>query len=138
MDPRVVGLLRRLAEIESGEEIATTVLGGGRRETVRRPHAEVTELRPEAGVLAVRHGTRVARLHLPEAEALALLATAAEDASAAWGEPLSAEEGAARLLSVWLDESVATREPHPTGWWTYRGAGFDPLPPWEAHRGRRA
>ncbi|MCZ2838126.1 hypothetical protein [Modestobacter sp. VKM Ac-2985] len=56
------------------------------------------------------------------------------DAEVLWGPGVSAVESAARLMLVHWDESLATREPHPTGWWTHRGGGFDPEPPWEAHR----
>ena len=57
-----------------------------------------------------------------------------EDAELLWGPGVSAVESAARLMLVHWDESLATREPHPTGWWTYRSGTFDPEPPWEAHR----
>jgi hypothetical protein len=137
MDARVVAVLRLLAEMESGEEIETRFLGGGRTETVSRRHAEVTELRPEEGILAVRHGDTVARLHFDEAVLLEFIDGAGEDGADAWGEPLSDEVAAARFLSVHLDESLATREPHESGWWTYRPGGFDPVPPWEAHARRR-
>ncbi|SOD93395.1 hypothetical protein [Blastococcus haudaquaticus] len=137
MDPRVVTVLRRLAEIESGTSIGTTFLGGGRSETVTRQHAEVTELLPEQGIVEIRHGDEVARLHFDEAVLLEFIAAAAESGEDAWGEPLPAEESAARFLSVHLDESLGTREPHESGWWTYRAGGFDPLPPWEAHARRR-
>jgi hypothetical protein len=56
----------------------------------------------------------------------------AADPEGVWGPGVGAVESAARLLLVHLDESLETREPHPTGWWTYRGGGFDPVPPWEA------
>ena len=137
MDARVVAVLRLLAEIESGEEVETRFLGGGRTETVTRPHAEVTELRPEEGVLAVRHGETVARLHFDEAELLAFIDGAGDEGEDVWGEPLSDEVAAARFLSIHLDESLATREPHESGWWTQHAGGFDPVPPWEAHARRR-
>ena len=133
MDPRVVAVLRLLAEIEGGDEVETMFLGGGRTETATRRHAEVTELRPEDGVLAVRHGETVARLHFDEATLLGFIDGAGGEGSAAWGERLSYEVAAARFLSVHLDESLATREPHESGWWTYGDGGFDPVPPWEAH-----
>lgn len=60
-----------------------------------------------------------------------------EDPELIWGPGVSGLESAARLLTVHWDESLATREPHPTGWWTHRGGGFDPEPPWETHRTRR-
>jgi hypothetical protein len=134
VDRRVVTVLRLLAEIESADETLTTVLGGGRTETVTRQHAEVTELRPEEGSLQVRHDGRIARLHFEESVVLELLRVAGRDAEDAWGEALQDEEAAARFLSVHLDESLATRKPHESGWWTYRAGGFDPVPPWEANR----
>ena len=134
MDPRAERLLRRLVEIETGESVITTDLGGGRTETVRRPHATVPEFAPERGVVVIEHDGTVARLQLDEAELLTVLVEAARDASEVWGPGVSDEEAAARFLSVWLDESLATREPHPSGWWTLRKCWFHPLPPWEAPR----
>jgi hypothetical protein len=119
MDPRVVDVLRLFAEKESSDGVA-----------------EVTDLRPEEGIVELRHGDTLARLHFDEAEMLAFLRTAGEDAEGAWGLPLSDEEAAARFLTIHLDESLATREPHESGWWTYRAGGFDPIPPWEAHTRR--
>jgi len=136
MDARVVAVLRLLAEIEGGEEVETTFLANGRTETVSRRHAEVTDLRPDEGVLAVRHGDTVARLHFDEAELLACIDGAGREGEDVWGEPLSDEVAAARFLSIHLDESLATREPHESGWWTHRAGGFDPVPPWEAHAQR--
>jgi hypothetical protein len=136
MDARVVAVLRLLAEMESGEVVETRFLGNGRAETVTRRHAEVTELRPEEGILAVRHGETVALLHFDEAELLEFIDGAGEDGGDVWDEPLSDEVAAARLLSIHLDESLATREPHESGWWTHRAGGFDPVPPWEAHTRR--
>ncbi|SDY44765.1 hypothetical protein SAMN05661080_03507 [Modestobacter sp. DSM 44400] len=52
------------------------------------------------------------------------------------GPGVTGLESAARLLLVHWDESLATREPHPSGWWTYQECGFDPLPPGEAHHAR--
>ena len=138
MDPRVAEVLRLLAEKESSEQVEVTFLGGGRTETVTRQHAEVTELLPEQGIVEIRHGEQVARLHFDETELLAFLPQAGRDAADVWGSPLSDEEAAARFLSIHLDESLATREPHESGWWTYRCGGFDPVPPWEAHRRRRS
>jgi hypothetical protein len=136
MDARVVAVLRLLAEMEDGEEIETRFLGDGRTETLPRRHAEVTDLRPEDGVLSVRHGGTVARLHFDEAELLEFIDGAGDEGEEVWGEPLSDEVAAARFLSIHLDESLATREPHESGWWTYRAGGFDPVPPWEAHARR--
>jgi hypothetical protein len=137
MDARVVAVIRLLAELEGGDEVETTVLGDGRTETVTRRHAEVVELRPEDGVLVVRHGDDVARLHLGEAELLAFIDGAGDEGEAVWGEPLTDEVAAARFLSIHLDESLGTRDPHESGWWRYRPGGFDPVPPWEAGARRR-
>jgi hypothetical protein len=49
---------------------------------------------------------------------------------------ISGEENAATVLLIHLDESLATREPHESGWWSYRDGFFHPLPPREAHRQR--
>jgi hypothetical protein len=119
MDPRVVGVLWLLAEKESGDG-----------------HAEVTGLQPEDGIVELRHGDTPARLHFDEAVMLAFIAEAGEVAEGVWGSPMSDEEAAARFLSIHLDESLATREPHESGWWTYRPGGFDPIPPWEGHARR--
>ena len=116
MDPRVVAVLRLLAEKESSDG-----------------HADVTGLRAEAGIVELRHGDTLARLHFDEAVLLAFIGEAGEVAEEVWGSPMSGEEAAARFLSIHLDESLATREPHESGWWTYRPGSFHPIPPWEAH-----
>jgi hypothetical protein len=136
VDPRAQAVVLRLAEIEDGEEVGTRVLGGGRAEARTQRHAEVLAVRPAEGYLEVKHGDRVDRLRLPETELLALLDDA-DRARTPWGEGVAPVEGAARLASVHLDESLATREPHPSGWWTYRGGFFHPVPPWEG-RAQRA
>ncbi len=118
MDARAVTVLRLLAEKESSDG-----------------HAEVTEFRPEDGIVELRHGTMRAHLHFDEAELLAFLALAGQDAAEVWGYPMSDEEAAARFLTIHLDESLATREPHESGWWTWRPGRFDPLPPWESYGG---
>src|SRR3954468_4172666 len=101
MDARAQDVVRRLAVIESGEV------------------SEILALRPGEGYLEVRHDDRVARLHLPEDPLLALLDDV-ESLRAVWGDGVCDVDGAARLVSVHLDESLATRAAHPTGWWTYR------------------
>ena len=90
----------------------------------------VVEVVPERGLVVVDSGGQRHRLHLEEQRLLALVESQ-EGRGAAFPE-VSALEGAARLVSVHLDESLATRQPHPTGRWSYRGGGFDPVPPWEA------
>ena len=119
MDPRVVAVLRLLAEKESSDG-----------------HAEVTGLQPEDGIVELRHGETLARLHFDEADMVAFITEAGQEAEAAWGHPLSDEEAAARFLTIHLDESLATREPSESGWWTYRAGAFHPIPPWEAHAQR--
>jgi hypothetical protein len=115
VDPRAQEVVRRLAEIEGGT---------------------VTAVDPGEGYLEVRRDGRTARLHLPETELLALLDDA-DGVRQAWGDDVPAVDGAARFVAVHLDESLATREADPSGWWSYRLGFFDPIPPWEAHRRRR-
>ena len=116
MDARAQDVVRRLAELDSGDVLA---------------------LRPEEGHLEVRRGDRVVRLHHSEEELLALLDDA-DSVREVWGEDVEAVDGAARFISVHLDESLATGEPHPSGWWTYRSGSFHPEPPWEAPSRRDA
>jgi hypothetical protein len=119
VDARADDLLRRFAAAEGGE---------------------LTGLSPTDGDVEVTRAGRTARLHFDGVELTRLLRGAGRSGTEAWGEPLTDEEAAARFLSLHLAESLATREAHPTGWWEYRGGGFDPLPPWEASasRGRRS
>ena len=51
-----------------------------------------------------------------------------------WESDISALEALARLMTVPLFESFATRVRHETSWWSYDGGFFNPLPPWEAPR----
>jgi hypothetical protein len=120
MDQRAVSLLRRFLDKESSGEVVT-----------------VTDFIAEEGVIEIRHDGQPARLAFADADLLGLLETAGEDASEVWGPTISDEESAARFLTIFLEESLATREPHPSGWWTYQDGGFDPVPPWEAHARRR-
>ena len=94
---------------------------------------QVRNLSVEAGTLEWLGPEGWIRLHLDGDEIDALLPGASE----AWGPEVSDEEGAARLLMVHLDESLATRPPHESGWWTYTAGFFEPLPPWETHAQRR-
>jgi hypothetical protein len=87
----------------------------------------------ENGTLEVLRPEGWIRLQLDGDEIDALIPGASE----AWGSEISDEEGAARLLTVHLDESLATRQPHESGWWTYTAGFFEPLPPWEAHARRQ-
>jgi hypothetical protein len=88
----------------------------------------------EAGTLDLVRPTGRCRLSVDEAELRPLIA----DSARAFPTPeFTVEQNAAALMLVHLDESLATREPHESGWWTYRFGFFHPLPPWEAHRLRR-
>jgi len=89
----------------------------------------------DAGTLDLVRPTGRIRLSIDEAELQVLLADAAR--ASGWPE-VPAEENAAALMLVHLDESLATREPHESGWWSYLNGFFHPLPPWEAHRQRGA
>ncbi len=94
----------------------------------------VTGFDPEQSVveLELRDGQAV-RLHFDETQLVHLLEEAGTDGTeVVWGEPLSDEETAARLLIVHLEESLATQEAHPSGWWEYEDGFFRPAPPWEA------
>jgi hypothetical protein len=141
VDPKAVDLLRRFVG-ELGGDVQVAVRRGSGRSEHWETSTEVTEtvtgFAPEHGVvdLELRSGQRV-RLHFGEAELLELLDGAGESGTQAWGEPLSDEEAAARFLRVYLDESIGTREAHPSGWWEYEDFGFVPVPPWEAFARRR-
>jgi predicted DNA-binding transcriptional regulator len=51
-----------------------------------------------------------------------------------WEADMSAREALARLMTVHLYSSFATRVRHETGWCSYDGGCFNPLPPWGAPR----
>jgi hypothetical protein len=93
----------------------------------------VRHFSPEAGTLEARRPEGWIRLQVDEGEIDALIPGASEP----WGPGISDEEGAARLLTIHLDESLATRTAHETGWWTYFGGFFEPMPPWEVCGQRR-
>ena len=87
----------------------------------------VVELDPVQAVVVLDRDGVEQRLHLPRA----LLAQG--------GAPLGDDPaGWARLLTVHWDESVETRTADGSGWWSYVGGGFEPVPPWEAQRRRRS
>jgi hypothetical protein len=97
----------------------------------------VTRSAPDQGIVELeRNGTPVL-LSFREGELLDLLRGAGRDGSGAWGQRLPDEEAAARFLATCLDESLATDDPHRTGWWMYEDRRFVPAPPWEAAQGRR-
>ena len=91
-------------------------------------------------VLEVDLGPATVRVALDEVEhRLSLPRAVLAEALRADDQPLGGGdvapfEACARLMSVHLDESLATRERHESGWWTYDGGFFQPLPPWEAPR----
>jgi hypothetical protein len=77
--------------------------------------------------------TRVS-LHLDESVLLKALSATGDLGREVWGEALPASEALARLMSVHLEESLATRGPSPNGWWTYDGGMFEPGAPWDTPR----
>jgi hypothetical protein len=111
-----------------------------------RDHGEVVEVlsRPDHGAVVLdlpsddlqEPPTRVS-LHLDESVLLEALATSGDDGMEVWGEALPVSEALARLMSVHLDESLATRGPSPNGWWTYDGGMFEPRAPWDQPRSSR-
>ena len=70
------------------------------------------------------------RLHLPRPVLAAGLSSMLRGEHP-WEDGIDAGEALARLMTVHLDESLATRTRHETGWWSYDGGGFEPVPPWE-------
>jgi hypothetical protein len=141
VDPAAESLLRRFVDALGGEVQVAVRRGSGRSErweTSTGIPMTVTRSDPGRGVVEVdlRSGGQL-RLHLPEGALLDLLDGAGASGSEAWGQPLSDEEAATRFLTIHLDESVATREAHPSGWWEYEAGSFVPLPPWEAAARRR-
>jgi hypothetical protein len=141
VDQKAASLLRRFVDKLGGEVEVAVRRGSGTSEhweTFTEIEEVVTGFFPDRGVveLELRSG-QSALLHFDEAELLKLLTGADEDGLAVWGEPLSAEESAARFLTIYLQESIATQDAHPSGWWEYENYGFTPLPPWEAVARRR-
>ena len=93
--------------------------------------AEVLETDLRRGLVVVREGagatSAVHRLHL-DREVLAR--ELAGDDPSFWGPGVDRVESTARFLVVHLDESLATRPSHPSGWWTHAPGAFEPRPPW--------
>lgn len=86
----------------------------------------------KSALTLVKHETEH-RLHLPRD----VIAAGLEEMRAGihpWEAGVSAPEALARLMTIHLDESLATSPRHETGWWSYRSGCFDPVPPWEARR----
>ena len=136
-----MSLLRAFVDRLGGEVQVAVRRGSGRSErweTFTEAGETVTGCAPEPGAVAleIASGPR-ARLYFDEAELLRALRGAGEDGTEAWGRPMSDEEAAAAFMTVHLQESIATREPHPSGWWEYEVGGFTPTPPWEAFARRR-
>ena len=95
---------------------------------------EAVEADPaSATVVVVRDGVQH-RLHLPRTVLAEALRQAEQPGGHPFGGDLPPVEACARLVVVHLDESLATREAHESGWWSYDGGFFQPQPPWEAHR----
>ena len=113
----------------SGVHHCAAALVARSAELVSAQHT-VVEVAPERGLVVLDSGGHRHQLHFDEHDLLALLDH--EGGAGAVFPDVPALESAARLVSVHLDESLATRAPHPTGRWSYRSGGFDPIPPWEA------
>lgn len=92
----------------------------------------VTDCSPDRARMTVEKDGVTSVLHVDERDLVRSLEGADDLGEQVWGEALPAVESVARLMTVHLDESLATRDPHPTRRWSYRRSGFDPLPPWEA------
>jgi hypothetical protein len=140
MDPKAASLLRRFVDKLGGEVQVAVRRGSGRSEhweSFTEVQETVTGFDAEQGVVELeRRDAQAVRLHFDETQLLNLLEGAGADGTAAWGEPLSDEEAAARFLTVHLEESLAWDSAHESGWWTYEGARFLPEPPWETHQRR--
>jgi hypothetical protein len=125
VEPRAQSLLRLFAEkIASSEEVIYPASGVNR--TVRRTYAIVTNCEAQSGIVELERLGDLVRLTFSENELLALLDGAGEDSLKVWGESLSDEEAAARFLSMYLMESLDTREPAASDWWKFDGHGFRP------------
>lgn len=100
-------------------------------------HDDVLALDLAAAALVLRRAGIEHRLHLPRPVLAAGLAEMRRGGHP-WEDGTPAPEALARLMTVHLDESLATRTPHETGWWSYDGGFFEPGPPWEvSHRPAR-
>jgi len=98
-------------------------------------HAVVLALDLRASSLTLSDGDVEHRLHLPR-PLLAAGLTEMRRGVHPWEAGTPATEALARLMTVHLDESLATRCRHETGWWSYDGSFFNPVPPWEAWHDR--
>ena len=103
------------------------------RDMLASESEQVENFSLQPGGLDLVRSTGRVRLSIAEAELHALLACSPLDP----GQGISAEENAAALMRIHLDESLATRDAHESGWWTYSDGFFHPLPPWEAREHRR-
>ena len=122
MHPDAEALIRLFAEKTRGQGEVVEVLAG-------RDHGKVVLDIPSDD--ADEAPTRIT-LHVGETVLMSALRASDDLGMDVWGEPLSATEALARLMSVHLEESLDTRGPSPTGWWTYDGGMFQPRSPWEA------
>ena len=93
-------------------------------------HHPVLEADPRRGRVVLQDGARVHRLEFDRQVLAEELAGHDDDAAQEfWGRGVDQVESLARFLTIHLDESLATREPHPSGRWMHRSGGFDPVPP---------
>jgi len=108
VDAAAVGLLAAFRDllVRGGERVEDVALDAGRLDLVRT--------------------TGRVRLLIEEGELQELVA---DSATLDPGQGISPEENAATLLLIHLGESLATREPHESGWWTYREGFFHSGPP---------
>ena len=94
----------------------------------------VAELDLATAALVLSSGETEHRLYLPRPLVGDVLQHMEQHHDDPWGD-VEPVEAVARLMCIHLDESLATRTPHESGWWSYDGSFFDPVPPWEApHR----
>jgi hypothetical protein len=91
------------------------------------------DIQPALGIVTLTYLDQGVVLNFTELALMEHLDAETRYGPALGGPRITAMEAAARLMSVHLDESLETREPHPSGQWTYHDGGFSPIPPWEAH-----
>jgi hypothetical protein len=119
MDPQCEQLLRVFAA-----KLADAHLSG--------PYVDVVVSAAHCTVTATHRGTTVILHFLPD-ECADLLSRLRDDSADLWGSEVPPVEGAARLLTIHLDESLAPYDDDLPQRWTYQLGGFLPIPPWEAH-----
>lgn len=94
------------------------------------------ELDLTQSVVVVTHGDVEQKLYLPRSVMAENLGLLEEERDNPFGGELPPVEVYARLLGIHLEESLATRQADESGWWSYGNGGFEPQPPWDAHRER--